>query len=236
MNHILIKAGGGALATAAAYGCYLLGGWDVAIRILFLFMLLDYVSGLLCGFLRKSPKTEGGGFLSSVAFQGLTRKLMMVAVVILAAGLDRLLGTDGLCRLAAIGFYTANEGLSIVENLALLGVPFPNGLKRVLTVLRQRSDAAAPGAEGPAPADIPTADIHTANIQTADIPSVNILSADTLSADIPTADIPSVNTSTADIPSADTPSANIPTADNPSANTPLADPPSAVDAPKDAHG
>lgn len=144
MNLLLIKAGGGALATAAAYGCYLLGGWDASIRLFFLVMLLDYATGLLCGFFRKSPKTDGGGFLSSVAFVGLTRKLLMVLVILLAAALDRMLGVDGLCRLAAIGFYAANEGLSIVENLALLGVPFPKGLLRVLTVLRDRADGQAP--------------------------------------------------------------------------------------------
>ena len=132
------KAVLGGLASAGAYLCYLLGGWDAALKIMFLFMLLDYGTGVVIALLGKSPKTEHGGFLSSAAFVGLTKKLMMLIVVMMASALDRMLGIDGVCRVATIGFYVANEGLSIVENAALLGVPFPETLLEVLSQLKDK--------------------------------------------------------------------------------------------------
>ena len=68
----------------------------------------------------------------------LRRKLMVMGLVMLAAALDRLLGTQGVSRLAVIGFYAANEGLSIVENAALLGLPFPRGVLMMLEKMRDQ--------------------------------------------------------------------------------------------------
>lgn len=135
----------GALGTLAAWLCWALGGWDAALTLLFLIMGLDLVTGLLCSFLRRSDKAPGGGFLSSAFFQGLSRKLMIMALIMLAAALDRLLNSQGLSRLAVIGFYAANEGLSIVENAALLGLPFPQSLLKVLERMRkEEQDKEAP--------------------------------------------------------------------------------------------
>ena len=117
MNHFF-KGLAGALSTVGAYLVYLLGGWDAALTVMFVLMGLDYATGLLTAFMGKSPKTQGGGFRSSVAFIGISKKLMMVAIVMLAAALDRLTGDSNICRSAAIGFYAANEGLSIMENAA----------------------------------------------------------------------------------------------------------------------
>ena len=128
----------GALTSAAAYLCYLLGGWDVTLKIMFLFMLLDYATGVIVSLLGRSPKTEHGGFLSTAAFLGISKKLLMLVVVMMATALDRMLSIDGVCRVATIGFYVANEGLSIVENAALLGVPFPEKLLEVLAQLREK--------------------------------------------------------------------------------------------------
>ncbi len=63
---------------------------------------------------------------------------MVMGLVMLAAALDRLLGTQGVSRLAVIGFYAANEGLSIVENAALLGLPFPRGVLMMLEKMRDQ--------------------------------------------------------------------------------------------------
>ena len=79
-------------------------------------------------------------FASSAAFAGLTKKLLMLVIVALAVLVDRLLGTQGICRMAAIGFYAANEGLSIIENCSRLGVPFPQSLMKALERLRQQHD------------------------------------------------------------------------------------------------
>ncbi|MHC1787046.1 MAG: phage holin family protein [Christensenellales bacterium] len=132
---------GGALGGCAAWLCWALGGWDAALGMMFLIMGLDLLSGLLASFQGRSGKTPGGGFLSSALFKGLSRKLMMLALVMLAAALDRMLGTQGISRLAVIGFYAANKGLSIVENAALLGVPFPQGVLKVLEKMKEGDKA-----------------------------------------------------------------------------------------------
>lgn len=131
---------GRALAAVLAWLARALGGWDTTLSLMFAVMGLDLLTGLLVSLAGKSDKTKGGGFLSGAFFQGLTRKLMMLLLVMLATALDGLMGTDGVCRLAVIGFYAANEGLSIVENAALLGLPFPQALLAVLERMKQQGD------------------------------------------------------------------------------------------------
>lgn len=128
------------VCTVGAYLGFLLGGWDTALGIMFIFMAVDYVTGVLAAFRGRSDKTSGGGFSSREAFLGITRKMIMLLIVMLAVALDRLLSTEGVCRIAAIGFYVANEGMSIVENAALLGVPFPKALLRVLESLKEKDE------------------------------------------------------------------------------------------------
>lgn len=130
----------GALGTLAAFGMRALGGWDMALSMLLAIMGLDVLGGLIVALQGKSGKTEGGGFLSAAFFRGITRKLMMLALVALGAALDRLLDTQGVGRLTVIGFYAANEGLSIVEKAALLGLPFPKALLRVMEAMRRKGD------------------------------------------------------------------------------------------------
>ena len=133
----------GFLGLTAALGAWLaqaLGGWDAALSMMFLLMGLDLLTGLLTSAAGRSDKTRGGTFLSTAFFLGLSRKLMMLALVILAAALDRMLNTAGVSRVAVIGFYAANEGLSIVENAALLGVPFPNGVLRMMERMRETEE------------------------------------------------------------------------------------------------
>ncbi len=117
----------GILMGLVAWLTKLLGGWDGALGLMFLLMGLDLITGVTVSLLMKSGHSKGGGFHSRELFLGLTRKLLMVLLVMLATALDGLLGAS-LCRLTVIGFYGANEALSIVENAALLGVPFPRGL------------------------------------------------------------------------------------------------------------
>lgn len=118
----------------------LLGGWDTALTVMFLLMGLDYLTGLALALLGRSGKTKDGRFRSSAAFKGLTRKLMMVVIVMLGTALDRMLNTDSVCRIAVIGFYAANEGLSILENALALGVPVPDSLRRLLDTLREKGN------------------------------------------------------------------------------------------------
>lgn len=124
------------------------GGWPLGTRVLLALMALDYILGLACAFTGHSPKTETGHFLSKVAFEGLTRKGVIMAVILVAALLDRALGGSGdalpptaMFRSAAEFFYIASEGLSIVENAGLMGVPVPRALRQALEALREKKDA-----------------------------------------------------------------------------------------------
>ena len=128
-------------ATLLTWMMWLLGGWDAALTLMFTAMGLDYCTGVLTALLKRSNKTADGGFRSSAAFLGLTKKLLMLVIVALGTLVDRLTGAQGVCRLAAIGFYTANEGMSIIENAQALGVPFPRGLLALLERLRSRHDS-----------------------------------------------------------------------------------------------
>lgn len=123
----------------------LYGGWSPALSILVVFMAADYILGVACALAKKSTKTEGGGFLSKVAFMGLLKKGVIMLVVLLAVQLDKALAgnSETIVRTfetAATFFYIANEGLSIVENAALIGVPVPKALRDALEVLRDKHD------------------------------------------------------------------------------------------------
>lgn len=145
MKNALHLLSGAALA-ALAFLLRALGGWDAALMLMLMMMGLDLVSGLILSFQRRSAKTPRGGFDSGAMFLGLTRKLLMLLLVILGTALDSLLGS-GICRLAVIGFYSAGEALSVVENAALAGVPFPRGLLASLERYRERLDRAGTGEE-----------------------------------------------------------------------------------------
>jgi len=132
----------GALGTVGTWCAYLLGGWDSALTIMFVVMGLDYATGIIVALMKRSSKTPDGGFQSSVAFAGITKKLLMLIIVAVAVAVDRLMGTDGICRLATIGFYSANEGMSIIENASKIGVPFPSSLLVFLDRIRKKNEGA----------------------------------------------------------------------------------------------
>lgn len=130
----MLAAVGGAIA-----GVF--GGFDTMLIVLVAFMAIDYVTGLIVAWMGKSIKTENGHLDSKVGFIGLCKKCLMLVFVLMAALLDRALGTDAaIFRSMVIWFYIANEGLSILENLALADVPFPKRVKQALEQLRNKND------------------------------------------------------------------------------------------------
>lgn len=130
----ILAAIGGAIA-----GCF--GGFDTIIIVLAAFMVVDYLCGVIVAWMGKSQKTDSGGLDSKVGAKGIAKKGLMILIVLVAALLDRALGTDQqVFRSAVIWFYLANEALSILENLALAGVPFPAILKKALEQLREKND------------------------------------------------------------------------------------------------
>ena len=109
-----------------------LGGWDPLLSVLIGMMAADYISGVIVAAMGKSQKTEYGGLSSKVGWIGLAKKGMMLFVVLIGTLLDGALGVDAMCRDAVCWFYVANEGLSLIENLNLMGVPFPEKIKEIL--------------------------------------------------------------------------------------------------------
>ena len=90
----------------------------------------------------RSKKTEDGTLESRAGWKGLVRKGVTLAVVLAAARLDAVIGSDFIRDAAVIGF-TANEGLSVIENAGLMGVPIPRAVVSAIHVLKERADSGA---------------------------------------------------------------------------------------------
>lgn len=117
------------VAVIATFFTYLFGGWDAAIGVLIVLMVLDYITGVLNGYLTKTLNSE-------VGFKGLLKKFLILVVMIIAVMLDRLMNTgDWIFRTLVCYFYIANEGISLLENISLMGVPIPDKIKDALEQL-----------------------------------------------------------------------------------------------------
>lgn len=113
---------------------WLLGAWDTAIIVLVAFMAIDYITGVIKG-------TYTDKLSSNVGLKGIARKFLIVVVLIVAVLLDRLLNTGTwVFRTLACYFYIANEGISILENAVVMGLPVPVQLKNALIQLQKKED------------------------------------------------------------------------------------------------
>ena len=116
-----------------------LGGVDKMLIALLIFMLIDYITGLAVAFLfHKSTKTKNGRASSQEGFKGIARKMCIIALIVLAHELDCLMKID-YTRSLVILFFLGNEGLSILENMGLMGVPYPEFIKKALEVMKDKS-------------------------------------------------------------------------------------------------
>lgn len=109
---------------------YLLGGIDVAMTCLLIAIVLDYISGLIKAF-------ECKVLSSKIGMRGILKKVGVLVVVMLAVLIDRVTGETGAIRTLVIYYFVANEGLSIVENLAEAGIPIPKTIKKALKALKK---------------------------------------------------------------------------------------------------
>lgn len=120
-------------------------GLPPIIWVLIAVMSIDYITGIICGLMGKSPNTENGGVSSKMAFKGLLKKALIILVVLLAALLDKAvsMGT-GVSFEAVAGatclWFIASEGFSIIENVAAMGVPIPGVLKQALEIMRKKGE------------------------------------------------------------------------------------------------
>lgn len=119
----------------------LFGEWTTTLTILVVVMAIDYISGVIVAACGKSPKTEAGGLSSKVGFIGIANKGFIMLLVLLATMLDKAIGNETMVfQTSLVFYYIANEGLSVLENAALMGLPFPEKLKKALETLRDRDD------------------------------------------------------------------------------------------------
>ena len=113
---------------------YFLGGCDGLLYALLLFVICDYITGVLCAISDKKLSSEAG-------FRGICRKVLIFLLVGIGNVIDvQVLGQPGVLRTAIIFFYLSNEGLSLSENAAHLGLPIPEKLKAVLEQLHDRDE------------------------------------------------------------------------------------------------
>ena len=113
---------------------YFLGGCDGLLYALIAFVVIDYITGVMCAISDKTLSSE-------VGFKGICRKVLIFLLVGIGNIIDvQVLGSPGVLRTAVIFFYLSNEGVSLLENAAHLGLPVPDAIKTVLEQLHDRAD------------------------------------------------------------------------------------------------
>ena len=121
------------MAIGGWLGWYL-GGCDGLLYALLGFVVMDYITGVMCAIADKKLSSE-------VGFKGLCRKVLIFILVGAANIIDvQIIGTGSVLRTAVIFFYISNEGLSLIENAGHLGLPIPDKLKDVLEQLHDRAE------------------------------------------------------------------------------------------------
>ncbi len=118
----------------------LLGGWNSGLVTLLIFMLIDYITGLLvAGVFKNSTKTETGALESKAGWKGICRKGTTLLVILVAYRLDLAIGTNYIRDMVVITFIV-NEALSILENAGLMGIPLPSILTKSIDVLKKKAE------------------------------------------------------------------------------------------------
>lgn len=117
-------------ANTATVIIYLFNGIDAALICLVVAIVLDYISGIIKAYNTKQLS-------SSIGLKGILKKVGILCIVALSVLVDRITGETGAIRTLVIYYFVANEGLSILENLAVAGVPIPSQLKKALKAIKK---------------------------------------------------------------------------------------------------
>lgn len=112
---------------------YLLGGWDIALKCLIVVIVIDYLTGVLSAIYNKKLN-------SIIGTKGIVKKVGYLCIVALSTIIDIITGQTGVIRTLVIYFFVANEGISIIENIAEMGVPMPKKLIDALEQLKKKGD------------------------------------------------------------------------------------------------
>ena len=135
-NQIMIGIG-----TVGSIVASFFGGWTASLSTLLIFMLIDYVTGLIvAGVFHKSKKTDSGALESRAGFKGLCKKCMVLLLVLVGHRLDIAIGTTYIRDAVCIAF-VANETISIIENAGLMGIKIPVTLENAIDVLKKKKGA-----------------------------------------------------------------------------------------------
>lgn len=142
MNNAVAKKNS-VLTTLSVFGAMIanaLGGWDAALALLIGMMATDYITGLLVAALwQNSNKSDSGALDSKAGFKGLCKKGVILLAVWIGTLLDSATGATYI-RTAIVLFYIGNEGISLIENFGLMGVPYPPAMKKALEALREKGE------------------------------------------------------------------------------------------------
>lgn len=127
-------------AAVAGFFLSLLGGWTVPLKVLAIFVILDYITGVAVAVAGKSKKTKRGGIDSRIVCKGLMKKVGVIIVVMVAVQLEQLVGLNhhGVSQ-AVIYLFISSEGISILENTSLLGVIKIPVLNNILEQLKPQN-------------------------------------------------------------------------------------------------
>lgn len=112
---------------------YLLGGVDIALQSLLIVIVIDYLTGIASAIYNKELS-------SKIGFKGIIKKFSYLLVVALSVVIDNLLGQSGLIRSLVIYFFVANDGLSIIENMAEMNVKLPQKLINALEQIKKKGE------------------------------------------------------------------------------------------------
>ena len=113
---------------------YFLGGCDGLLYALIAFVVIDYITGVMCAIIDRKLS-------SAVGFKGIFRKVLIFLLVGIANIIDvQVIGTGAVLRTAVIFFYISNEGVSLLENAGHLGLPIPEKIKTVVEQLHDRAE------------------------------------------------------------------------------------------------
>lgn len=119
----------------------LFGGWTSAMTTLVIFMLIDYITGILvAAVFKKSNKTEDGGLESKAGWKGLIRKFSTLLIVLISIRLDIIFNTTIISNCVVFTFLS-NELLSLLENVGLMGIPLPSVLTEMISVLNKKGES-----------------------------------------------------------------------------------------------
>lgn len=117
-----------------------LGGWDSNLQIIFTAMVIDYITGCIVAVVfKKSQKTDTGAYASNIGLKGLMRKAGIIFAIWIGFLLQRMTGIVYIRDMLIYGF-TANEVMSILENLSLMGVKTPTIITNALDVLKKKGE------------------------------------------------------------------------------------------------